>query len=385
RQEKPLQVIKSDYWQAPADSAAPAQDGDGKARDRRGLTGSARLLQDIWQLDQYAFETNKRKLQLTKTVSLAQVAPFELEQLRRTGELVFATPMELFDRDFPGHYLRLVRRVRASVVALIPPAQGVRATLSASGLSRVTVADGGFQTLTVRRDPETVALTSPANATGMFELDVQSELLMPFEGMGVDTTWTMEMPKAANPFDFGTIADVMLTIEYTALQSADYRQQVVRTLDAGVSGQRGISFRDQYPDQWYELGNGAAGSTPTVQFGVPRELFPANVEGLRVESLMLYFVPKNGTPVQAGAADLRFPSAVNGGAPVMQSAGPATAVEGVISTRRSRWSSVVGTTPVCGTWSLTLDAATAALVRSGDIQDLALVIGYAGQTPAWPS
>jgi len=32
------------------------------------------------------------------------------------------TPIELFDRDFPGHYLRLVERARTSVIALIPPA-----------------------------------------------------------------------------------------------------------------------------------------------------------------------------------------------------------------------------------------------------------------------
>ncbi len=55
---------------------------DGENPDRRGLTGSARLLQDIFQLDQYAFETEKRKLQLTKTLSLAQLAPAEFQRFR---------------------------------------------------------------------------------------------------------------------------------------------------------------------------------------------------------------------------------------------------------------------------------------------------------------
>jgi hypothetical protein len=45
--------------------------------------------------------------------------------------------MALFDRDFPGHYLRLIKRVRASVIALVPAAHGVRATLIGSGISRV--------------------------------------------------------------------------------------------------------------------------------------------------------------------------------------------------------------------------------------------------------
>src|SRR5262249_45305645 len=84
RQEKPPAVIRADYWQAPS-QAETGGGGNGQAPDRRGLTGSARLLQDIYQLDQYAFDTNKRKLQLSKTVSLAQLAPTEFQNFRATG------------------------------------------------------------------------------------------------------------------------------------------------------------------------------------------------------------------------------------------------------------------------------------------------------------
>jgi hypothetical protein len=75
--------------------------------------------------------------------------------------------MRLFDQAFPGHYLRLIRRVRVSMVALVPPTVGIRATLTASGLSRVVVKNESFQQVTVRRDPEQVALTS---ATGTVAL-----------------------------------------------------------------------------------------------------------------------------------------------------------------------------------------------------------------------
>src|SRR3712207_7641482 len=53
---------------------------------------------------------------------------------------------------------------------------------------------------------------------------------------------TLFRSKAANPFDFRTIADVMLTIEYTALHSFEYRQQVVERLDSRVTGVRPISL-----------------------------------------------------------------------------------------------------------------------------------------------
>jgi hypothetical protein len=77
RQEPALSVIQSDYWQVAVDETSSAR-ADGASLDRRGLTGAVRLLQDIYKLDQYAFKTKQRKLQLTQTLSLAQIAPLEL-------------------------------------------------------------------------------------------------------------------------------------------------------------------------------------------------------------------------------------------------------------------------------------------------------------------
>jgi hypothetical protein len=46
------------------------------------------------------------------------------------------------------------------------------------------------------------------------------------------------MPKAANPLDYRTIADVLITLEYTALQSSTYRQQVIQQLNAAINAER---------------------------------------------------------------------------------------------------------------------------------------------------
>jgi Tc toxin complex TcA C-terminal TcB-binding domain len=101
RQESPPSFIKADYWEATDDQAQPA--GSQSTPDRQGLTGSIRLLQDITRLDQFAFDTNRRKLQLSQTFSLARLAPVEFQRFRETGVLPFATPMALFDQGFPGH------------------------------------------------------------------------------------------------------------------------------------------------------------------------------------------------------------------------------------------------------------------------------------------
>lgn len=160
RQEVPPAIINNDYWQAPADNAVGGAIG-GNAVDRRGLTGSARLLQDLYQLDQFAFETNQRKLQLTKTLSLSSLSPVEFQQFKETGLLTFYLPMNLFDRDFPGHYLRLIKRVRTSVIALVPPIEGIKAVLTNTGLTRVVIGGQIFQEVVVRRQPESIALCSP--------------------------------------------------------------------------------------------------------------------------------------------------------------------------------------------------------------------------------
>jgi len=388
RQDKLQNVIQADYWDAPAENGQLAATNQ-KAPDRRGLTGSARLLADLYQLDQYAFMTDKRKLNLSQTFSLARMSPYEFEQFRQSGALSFNIPMSLFDRDFPGHYLRLIKRVRVSVVALIPPSQGIRATLTAAGVSSVvTSSDNGLtsQANKVRRDPELVALTSPINASGVFEMDAQSEMLQPFEAMGVDTLWSFEMPRAANPFDFRTIADVLLTIEYTALNNFDYRQQVIKSLPRTTSGERSFSLLFQFADAWYDLHNPDQSATPmTVTFKTWREDFPPNIESLKIRKVALFFSRAEDEAFEIDVDHLLFTpdgedDAVGGGA---------STIDGLISTgggNGSSWTAMIGESPV-GEWELALPDRPDVRSWFADrkIQDILLVVTYGGRAPAWPA
>jgi hypothetical protein len=381
RQEPMPNVIVADYWRAQSQASFGEEENQ---RERHGLTGAERLLRDLYTLDQYAFETNARKLNLVQSFSLSQLAPYEFEEFRRTGVLLFRTPMALFDRSFPGHYLRLIKRIRLSVVALIPPIRGIRATLTTSGISRVVVkAFDVFDTVTVHRQPEQVALTSPMNATGVFEMDVQAEMLLPFESMGVDTDWELQLPKPANPFDYRTLSDVLFTIEYTALQSADYQRQVIESLDRRISFERPFSLRGLFPDEWYKINNPANGDAPIqVKFVVEREDFPPNIQegSLVVENVLLYFAPA-GSP-SFSYLDVELYHDSDGGE-------AATDERGVVSTREGRatqWR-FAGRTPV-GEWEVTLDLSNptlAAALAGGELEDLLLVIGYAGETAHWPN
>jgi hypothetical protein len=398
RQETPPATIRTDYWTAP--SSNPLAMSGAKGEDRQGLTGSARLLADIFQLDQYAFDTNKRKLAVSKTLSLAQMAPAEFQRFRETGVMVFNTPMELFDRDFPGHYLRLIRRLRTSVIALIPTTEGIHATLSNTGISRVVIGPEIFQVVPIRRDPETVALSAPIGSTGVFEMDESSEMYLPFEGHGVDGTWQLRLPKASNRFDFRTLADVLITIEYLALNSFDYGQQVIQQLKPTLQADRAFSFRHQFPDAWYDLHNPQLLAEPqrmVVQLRIGRDDFPSNFERIGMQHVMLYFSRADGMRQEVRVAHLKLIDSL--GREVVGGAAPT--IDGTISTRRgngSVWLPLVGAgagtgvrTPF-GVWELSLRNENAAeaqqlkdWLKDDLIEDILLVISYSGRIPEWPA
>lgn len=382
RQEPPPAIIQSDYWNITIEGGAFNK----SASDRKGLTGSARLLEDLYRLDQFAFNTNRRRLQLNKTMSLAQLYPEAFQRFRENGVMVFETPLRLFDQDFPGHYLRLIKQVRTSVVALIPPVHGIKATLSTTGSSRVVTGGDLFQTVSLNRGPELTALTSPLHATGVFELNSQPDMLLPFEGIGVDTTWEFRMPKASNFFNYETIADVLLTIDYTALNSHDYRQQLIQAWDPQVNADSAFSFRHQFADAWYDLHNPDQTATPMiVRFQIDSVDFPANLDDLRIVHVVLYFARRSGSSFEIPINHFHFtPRGEDefvGGA--------ATSVDGIISTRRGNaasWTPMIGEAPF-GEWELALPNTeeVRGRFRNEEIDEILLVITYSGSTPPWPS
>lgn len=388
RQEVTPQVIRDAYWQTA--SASPAFGGQ---PERRGLTGSARLLRDLTELDQYAFRTERRKLQLSKTFSLAELDPIAFQRFRSTGVLPFHTSLLDFDRDFPGHYLRLVKRVRTTVIGLISPIQGIHAELSTTGFSRTVVAGDTFETVVILRPPETIALTSPIEDTGVFALNPQPDLQAPFEGMGTDADWELRLPLPSNQFPFSDIADVYFSVDYTALASPDHKSDIIRQLDTELVADRAFLFRNEFADAWYDLHNPQLVDAPAqpmvVTFRTTRQDFPPNAENLTIRNLALVFTCRDSSQAEIQIADL----ALNDGSGWVHS-GALTSEDGIISSRRSSGvplHALLARKPV-GEWTLSLAHGDAAIDteirrRFGDkeIVDATLVISFAGNTPPWPT
>jgi peptidoglycan hydrolase-like protein with peptidoglycan-binding domain len=266
-------------------------------REHRDLLIADQLLTDINRLDQHRLTTQKRLKELTKTISLDSISPIEFEQLRRDGWMEFATLINWFDRDFPGHYMRLIKYVSLSIVAIVPPGEAIHATLSNNGISRVMVGAPYTEYKQIQRQPESIAITKVSDGTGLFEVHLDDPILLPFEGSGVEATWRLEMPKGANRFDFDTLVDVLFTIRYTSQEDPVYRDRVLQQMGidqngkVSVDGTTSFSLSQSFPDAWYLLNN-PPHDTPSpyaFEFELRRRDFPPNELDHTIKRLNLAF------------------------------------------------------------------------------------------------
>jgi hypothetical protein len=312
--------------------------------------------------------------------------------------------LELFDRDFPGHYMRLIKSVKVSVIALVPPVDGIKASLRNSGISSIVVGHpyaDAYKEITIERQPDSIALSAPFNSTGVFVLDYNDKFLLPFEGNGVATDWVFELPKPANNFDFDKIFDVLITIDYTALESDDstgssgktFRQKVIDRLGNDVVADRSYSLKYDYVDAWYHLNN-PENPLPQlepmeVEISVKQEDFPTNQSQLKIKRVTLLAVQENGNVEEINVA-LKFllensNSFLDGG--VIKTK------QGLISKQNANadnWDIFIDKAPF-GKWKLKLrdenDTTSFTSVKqllTGDkIKDILLVITYSGKLKNW--
>jgi len=256
--------------------------------EKKGLLGSEQLESDLERMEDYRIGSDVRKKEIEKTLSLSSIAPVEFNEFRKNGVLNFETQMAWFDRDFPGHYLRMIRDVNVTVLGLIPPNEGIHATLSNDGISYIVTNVSSIEPSVVYRLPESIALSKYINANGLFELRPDDKMLFPFEGSGVTTTWTLDMPNGANRFDYNSIADILFTIRYTALDDWGYKNKVLEKYkwdEEGyitTSSNRYFSIRNEFPDQWYYFQNPIEGINEDSTFFDPINSRPDSLENIEL-------------------------------------------------------------------------------------------------------
>lgn len=240
---------------------------------KEGLLAGEKLYLDIKRMEMSYYELNQREYELTKHVSLLQVNPQALLQLRATGRCTVFLPEELFDMDCPGHYFRRIKSVAVSIPCITGPYTGVNCTLTLlkSSIRRSPLVNSHSYTRENADDErfgdyfgsmQSIVTSTGQNDSGLFETNLRDEHYLPFERSGVVSEWQLELP--ANPskddpqqFDYDTIADVILHLRYTAreggdsLQSAAVSNLKTRIEEAQAVGSiRLFSIRHEFPTEW---------------------------------------------------------------------------------------------------------------------------------------
>ena len=250
---------------------------------KRGLLAGERLLLDLKRLESAHLDQNAREHELTKHISIAALNPFALIALRETGRCEIALPESLFDLDYPGHYMRRIKSVSLTVPCIAGPYTGVHGTLTLLShrvrrdptAQRPYAAEGDNDTRFASSFSavQSIATSTAQNDAGLFEVNLRDERYLPFEGAGVESRWRLDMPKDCNAFDFDTITDVVLRLQYTARDGGELLRNAALAaatvpvpepppagaalppLPAQTGQLRLFSARHDFPTEWHRFLN----------------------------------------------------------------------------------------------------------------------------------
>ena len=252
---------------------------------KKGLLSGDKLMTDLRRLEAAYMDQNKREFEITKHISLAQIAPLSLLTLRETGQCTLSLPEWLFDMDYPGHYMRRIKNVSVSIPCIVGPYTGVNCTLSLLR-NETRIDPTGAYDKTDENDPRfkvqfgainSIATSHAQNDSGMFELNFNDERFLPFEGLGVISDWQISMPLENNYFDFASLSDVVLHISYTARNGggllatgANANLQTILPNSAA----RLFSLKNDFPTEWYRFLNPVNGADEEFVINLKPEHFP---------------------------------------------------------------------------------------------------------------
>ena len=257
---------------------------------KKGLMSGELLQLDLRRMEKAYLDANRRDLEITKPVSLFQLDPSALLDLRQTGACDIHIPEAAYALDFPGHYFRRIKAIRITIPGVAGPHTSVSATLSLtrSWTRREVPADlTAAPEADVTTLPQTAIATCTGNAdSGLFELTFNDARYLPFEGAGAISSWHLELPLTLRAFDYSTISDVVMHVSYTARDGgAVFKEMVSAGLPAalndwqplvssGVTQSRLFSLRHDFPDEWHALTRLTEGQTQSVTLTMGKQHFP---------------------------------------------------------------------------------------------------------------
>ncbi|KAI1109255.1 hypothetical protein F5Y14DRAFT_458457 [Nemania sp. NC0429] len=208
-------LIQSSYWDDSRDGAFAAQS----------------LYLDLKRIESLDMKGKPHDFEVKKNISLRQIDPWSLLRFQETGKTEFMLPEVLFDYDFPGHYCRRIKSLSVTIPCIVGPYTSVACTLRLleHGYRLRQKQNGAayYPTGSLNSDLRyhtdsvpisAVALGSGFQDNGAFEMEFAAGARYgPFEGAGVVSRWSLELPTKTRQFDYHTMSDVVIHVNYTAM------------------------------------------------------------------------------------------------------------------------------------------------------------------------
>lgn len=268
-----------------------------------GLVAGEALQLELQRMEKAYMDQDIRTFEIEKVISLAQLAPQALQDLKTKGSCTFELTEKDFDVDYPGHYCRQIKSVSVSLPALLGPYQNIHAMLTQTGNKTLLQPDDngvkyllGVQGVNqpsssvLRMDMranQQVALSQGLNDSGLFVLNFEDPRYLPFEGTGAVSSWQLEMPKAYNAISFDSITDVVVRLQYIALSGGSNFKKTVKANLGQFNGSQTLFMAQGYASAWYSF---IQQGNPLV-FSVAPSLFRPNLQNYTVTEIALVVVP----------------------------------------------------------------------------------------------
>ncbi|MEX5576206.1 toxin, partial [Pseudomonas lijiangensis] len=193
----------------------------------RGLTAGESLKLDLLRMDAAYLARNDRKLEILKTVSVKQL-PVSTEEepsinvgwdavvarLAEEGIAEFEITQAMLDADYPGHYLRRIKRVSVSLPVTVGPYQDIRATLTQTYNAVQMNGPQGAPKENMRASQQ-IAVSTGVDDDGLFVFNFDDERYLPFEGTGAISRWALKF-SASQEDMIAAITDIIVHVRYTA-------------------------------------------------------------------------------------------------------------------------------------------------------------------------
>ena len=264
--------------------------------DRAGLLAADRLLLQLQQMERSYIDNNSRKPEIRQTFSMALLDPVQLVELKQTGSCTFAIPEIAFELLYPGQIKRVIKGVSITIPCVTGPYTNVGAKLSLTkGLIKMENTDAEPSDYGVGVGAS-ISTSGAVNDSGLFEFNFRDERYLPFEGAGAISEWKLELPSSVRSFDYNTISDVLITLNYTAVDGD--RQSAENSLAAtfiDYASDPGlfkiVSLRHEFPNEW-QL---ATTTEENMQIELTMDYFPYFTQQyeLNIDSVSVHKVGTN--------------------------------------------------------------------------------------------